>query len=57
MGREKEAQQQAEDRWASKARAEHIVCEMCGNPLGYDERHLLSEKVCSGCKHAIEKDD
>ena len=56
MGREKNEQVTAEERWRAKARNENICCEICGRTIEYDERDLFfSTKKCSNCESTYEQ--
>jgi RNA polymerase-binding transcription factor DksA len=55
MGREKNDQIAAEDRWKRKAENEMIRCEECGRTIEHDEREVyFSNRRCSTCQHAYE---
>lgn len=56
MGREKNKQIAAEDRWNAKARKEEFHCEVCGSLIEYDEREVFfSTCRCSTCENTYEK--
>lgn len=50
MGTEKDHQQQAEDRWDAKARAEHLCCERCHLVIPYSDRDVyFRTHLCVYC--------
>lgn len=56
VGREKNEQIVAEDRWNAKARNEKLLCEVCGRLIEYDEREVFfSTRRCSTCENTYEK--
>jgi len=56
MGREKNDQIAAEDRWKAKARSEGLHCEVCGTLIEYDEREVFFRtRRCSTCENTYEK--
>lgn len=57
MGMEKHELMMREENWRSYAEANRLRCDVCGSLIGYDERELIGQRICSHCKHVIEKDD
>ena len=58
MGREKNDQIAAEDRWKKKALNEGLSCKVCGRSIEYDEREIYFETGrCSTCENTYERFD
>ena len=58
MGMEKDRHIKALENWNAKAKAEKIVCPMCGTPIQYDDRDVYYDKgMCGACDNALNTDD